>query len=48
VVPSKMGHFLRKYKMIIDCHGHYTTAPQELTDYRDNQKKELENDHNFE
>lgn len=28
--------------MIIDCHGHYTTAPQELTDYRDNQKKELE------
>jgi 4-oxalmesaconate hydratase len=27
--------------MIIDCHGHYTTAPKELTDYRDQQIKEL-------
>lgn len=27
--------------MIIDCHGHYTTAPKELTDYREQQKKEL-------
>ena len=23
--------------MIIDCHGHYTTAPQSLTDFRDAQ-----------
>ena len=23
--------------MIIDCHGHYTTAPSELQDYRDGQ-----------
>ncbi len=23
--------------MIIDCHGHYTTAPQQLTDFRDAQ-----------
>ena len=23
--------------MIIDCHGHYTTAPKELKDYRDSQ-----------
>lgn len=23
--------------MIIDCHGHYTTAPQQLQDYRDAQ-----------
>jgi hypothetical protein len=23
--------------MIIDCHGHYTTAPQALTDFRDAQ-----------
>ena len=30
--------------MIIDCHGHYTTAPKELTDYRDKQKNELKND----
>ena len=27
--------------MIIDCHGHYTTAPQELEDYREVQKKEF-------
>ena len=27
--------------MIIDCHGHYTTAPQELQTYRDNQIAEL-------
>ena len=23
--------------MIIDCHGHYTTAPKQLQDYRDGQ-----------
>jgi len=23
--------------MIIDCHGHYTTAPPELQKYKDNQ-----------
>ncbi|HSU88756.1 MAG TPA: amidohydrolase, partial [Terriglobia bacterium] len=23
--------------MIIDCHGHYTTAPKELQTYRDSQ-----------
>ncbi|PML77813.1 amidohydrolase family protein [Enterovibrio norvegicus] len=27
--------------LIIDCHGHYTTAPNELGDYRDQQKAEL-------
>jgi 4-oxalmesaconate hydratase len=27
--------------MIIDCHGHYTTAPPELGEYRDRQKAEL-------
>ena len=27
--------------MIIDCHGHYTTAPQSLTDFRDAQKLAL-------
>jgi len=27
--------------MIIDCHGHYTTAPKELGDYRDQQKADL-------
>jgi len=27
--------------MIIDCHGHYTTAPDELGQYRDQQKKDL-------
>ena len=27
--------------MIIDCHGHYTTAPSELSDYRENQKNAL-------
>lgn len=30
--------------MIIDCHGHYTTAPDELREYRDGQKSELEKD----
>lgn len=30
--------------MIIDCHGHYTTAPDELGEYRENQKSELEAD----
>jgi 4-oxalmesaconate hydratase len=27
--------------MIIDCHGHYTTAPKDLQTYRDNQIAEL-------
>lgn len=30
--------------MIIDCHGHYTTAPDELGAYRDAQKAALEDD----
>lgn len=30
--------------MIIDCHGHYTTAPEELGAYREQQNKELETD----
>ena len=29
--------------MIIDCHGHYTTAPEQIGEYRDAQKKALEN-----
>jgi 4-oxalmesaconate hydratase len=33
--------------MIIDCHGHYTTAPSELGDYREQQKAELKNDPMF-
>ena len=28
--------------MIIDCHGHYTTAPEELGAYREQQKADLE------
>lgn len=32
--------------MIIDCHGHYTTAPDELGRYREAQKKALEKDPN--
>ena len=28
--------------MIIDCHGHYTTSPKELQDYRDSQIAGLE------
>ncbi len=32
--------------MIIDCHGHYTTAPDALTEYRDRQKAELALDPN--
>lgn len=27
--------------MIIDCHGHYTTTPKELGDFRDQQKADL-------
>ena len=30
--------------MIIDCHGHYTTAPAELGTYRERQKAELKAD----
>ncbi|MYJ95808.1 MAG: amidohydrolase, partial [Proteobacteria bacterium] len=30
--------------MIIDCHGHYTTEPQQLKDYRERQKQEVEKD----
>jgi 4-oxalmesaconate hydratase len=29
--------------MIIDCHGHYTTAPKQLQDYRDGQIAALKN-----
>src|SRR5215813_6112039 len=28
-------------QMIIDCHGHYTTTPKALGDYRDQQKADL-------
>lgn len=34
--------------LVIDCHGHYTTAPDELGDYRDQQKKDLATDPLFE
>ena len=30
--------------MIIDCHGHYTTTPNELGEYRNQQKMDLEKD----
>jgi 4-oxalmesaconate hydratase len=30
--------------MIIDCHGHYTTAPTELGEYRNRQKADLKKD----
>jgi len=33
--------------VIIDCHGHYTTAPSELGDYRDQQKADLAQDPAF-
>ncbi|MCH8530654.1 MAG: amidohydrolase [Saccharospirillum sp.] len=33
--------------MIIDCHGHYTTAPAELGEYREKQKSELKQDPGF-
>ena len=33
--------------MIIDCHGHYTTAPDELGKYRDAQKAAVKQDPNF-
>ena len=34
--------------LIIDCHGHYTTAPDKLGEYREQQKKDLETDPLFE
>lgn len=34
--------------LIIDCHGHYTTAPEALGEYREQQKKNLETDPLFE
>jgi 4-oxalmesaconate hydratase len=33
--------------MIIDCHGHYTTAPKALAEYREKQKAELAKDPHF-
>ena len=30
--------------MIIDCHGHYTTTPPELAEYREQQKADLAKD----
>ncbi len=33
--------------MIIDCHGHYTTEPPELGQYREQQKADLEKDPSF-
>ena len=33
--------------MIIDCHGHYTTEPPQLTDYRKEQLEGLAKDPNF-
>lgn len=33
--------------MIIDCHGHYTTAPQALGDYREQQRQDLLADSHF-
>ena len=35
--PSAAMAQHKGYCMIIDCHGHYTTAPQELTTFRDAQ-----------
>ncbi|MEZ5450049.1 MAG: amidohydrolase family protein [Thiolinea sp.] len=34
--------------LIIDCHGHYTTAPAELGEYREQQKNDLKTDPLFE
>lgn len=39
---------MRADELIIDCHGHYTTAPDALGEYRDQQKRELETDPLFE
>ena len=33
--------------MIIDCHGHYTTEPPQLTDYRKQQLDALAKDPSF-
>ncbi len=34
--------------LVIDCHGHYTTAPNALGDYREQQKKDVKADPLFE
>jgi len=34
--------------LIIDCHGHYTTAPDALGEYREKQKQDLDGDPFFE
>lgn len=34
--------------LVIDCHGHYTTAPDALGEYREQQKKDLAGDPLFE
>ena len=33
--------------MIIDCHGHYTTTPPEVGEYREKQKAAVANDPDF-
>ena len=35
-------------QLIIDCHGHYTTAPSELGEYREQQKVDIKRDPLFE
>jgi hypothetical protein len=35
--PRRRPSLNRSLHMIIDCHGHYTTAPKALQDYRDSQ-----------
>src|SRR5438067_10448926 len=34
---KQRDHFLAGTFMIIDCHGHYTTEPKPLTDFRQKQ-----------
>jgi 4-oxalmesaconate hydratase len=41
-VSCAADHEDKAHSMIIDCHGHYTTAPQALTDFRDAQKAALQ------
>ena len=43
-----MNEAKQKSGLIIDCHGHYTTAPGELGDYREQQKADLKTDDLFE
>ena len=46
-VSSDQQQDMREAQMIIDCHGHYTTTPPGVGEYRDQQKAAVAKDPSF-